>query len=180
MVIPTGTDVQAVIPKEACIIGRVQDVASQNYYQHAFVTTDWKRAMKELSEQHDIGAWMQMPNAEFDTGQDRKAVCHFALAYKNDLQFEIIQPLSGDDGVYRAGLPEVGYAKRFHHLGRHFAARSDFERHVDAAKAKWDMPIAWDTMGGTYAHFYARADAGHFLEYFVFPPDSHLAGVPRF
>jgi hypothetical protein len=136
--------------------------------------------MEELSTQHDIGNWMQMPDAEFDTGQDRKAVCHFALAYKNDLQFEIIQPLSGDDGVYRLGLRADGYAVRFHHLGRHFAARSEFDRHVEAAKAKWDMPIAWDTMGGTYAYFDAREDTGHFLEYFTFPLESHLAGVPRF
>jgi hypothetical protein len=51
---------------------------------------------------------------------------------------------------------------------------------VAAGKANWRMPIAWDTMGGTYAYFDARADTGHFLEYFTFPPDSHLAAVPRF
>lgn len=155
-------------------------MASQNYYQYAYVTTDWRRAMEELSRQHDIGGWMEMPDAVFDTGHERQAVCHFALACKNDLQFEIIQPLSGDDSVYRIGLQEGTYSKRFHHLGRHFAERFEFDQHVAAAKAKWTMPIAWDTMGGTYAYFDAREDTGHFLEYFAFPPDSHLAAVPRF
>jgi hypothetical protein len=155
-------------------------MASQDYYQFAYVTTDWRRAMRELSAQHDIGGWMEMPDAEFDTGPDRTAVCHFALAYKSDLQFEIIQPLSGDDSVYRTGLPASGYAKRFHHLGRHFSDRAAFDLHLAEARANWAMPIASDTMGGTYAYFDAREDTGHFLEYFVFPADSHLAAVPRF
>jgi hypothetical protein len=155
-------------------------MASEDYYQHAYVTNDWKRAMYELSVQHDIGSWMEMPAAAFDTGENRTAVCHFALAYKNDLQFEIIEPLSGDDSVYRIGLPTIGYGKRFHHLGRHFSTRTEFDRQVGAAKALWNMPIAWNTMGGTYAYFDAREDTGHFIEYFAFPPDSHLAAVPRF
>ena len=153
---------------------------SDNYYQHAYVTTDWRRAMQDLAQTHDIGGYMEMPDAEFDTGAGRKAVCHFALAYKNALQFEIIQPLSGDVDVYRWGLPETGYATRFHHLGRHFADRAEFARHVAMARTRWAVPIAWDTMGGTYAYCDARADFGHFIEYFCFPPGSHLEAVPRF
>ncbi len=153
---------------------------SLKYYQYAYVTSDWKRAMDELGAQHDIGSWMEMPGAKFDTGRNRKATCHFALAFKNELQFEIIQPVSGDDSVYRIGLPESGYAKSFHHLGRHFDERAEFDRHVAVAAAKWNMPIAWDTMGGTYAYFDARQDTGHFIEYFIFPANSHLAAVPRF
>jgi Glyoxalase/Bleomycin resistance protein/Dioxygenase superfamily len=155
-------------------------VDDQNYYQFAYVTTDWERAKAELAAQHGIGNWYEMADAEFDTGENRTAVCHFALAFKSGLQFEIIQPRSGDDSVYREGLPESGYAKRFHHLGRHFGDRGAFERQLDVAKSRYPMPVAWDTMGGTYAYFDARDETGHFLEYFCFPPDSHLASVPRF
>lgn len=153
---------------------------ADDYFQYAYVTTDYQRAMLELSEQNDIGEWYVMADAEFDTGTDRTAICHFALAYKNDLQFEIIQPLSGDVDVYRAGLPKDGYALHFHHLGRHFGNISEFERHKEMAEAKWNMPIAHETMGGTYAYFDARDSFGHYLEYFCFPPDSHLADVPRY
>ena len=154
-------------------------MASQDYYQYAYVATDWERAKRELAEQHDIGAWMDMAEAEFDTGPGKTAVCHFALAYKNDLQFEVIQPLSGDCEVYRAGLPQDGYAKRFHHLGRHFSSRAEFDRHHAAASAKWSLPVAAETMGGEYAYFDARPDTGHFIELFIFPPGSHLDAVPR-
>jgi hypothetical protein len=151
-----------------------------DYYQYAYVATDWRRAMDELASLHDIGSFMEMPAAEFDTGPGRTATAHFALAYKNDLQFEIIQPLAGDVDVYRWGLPASGYGMRFHHLGRHFADRADYDRHLVTAKARWALPVAADTMGGTYAYFDARADFGHFIEYFSFPKGSHLEAVPRF
>lgn len=150
------------------------------YYQHAYVTTDWRRAMADIAATHGIGGFMEMPDAEFDTGANRKARAHFALAFRHGLQFEIIEPLAGDVDVYRWGLPESGYALRFHHLGRHFGDRAEFDRMVAAARARWTVPIAWDTMGGTYAYCDARADFGHFVEYFCFPPGSHLDAVPRF
>jgi hypothetical protein len=153
---------------------------NQNYYQYAYVTTDWRRAMADLSAVQDIGSWMEMPDAEFDTGPGLTAVAHFALAYKSDLQFEIIQPLSGDVSVYQWGLPTDGYGLRFHHLGRHFGDRAEYDRHLAIAKGRWALPVAADTMGGTYAYFDARDDFGHFMEYFSFPPGSHLDTVPRY
>jgi hypothetical protein len=155
-------------------------VISDNYYQYAYVTTDWRRAMDDIALTNDISSFMEMPQAEFDTGPGKTAVCHFALAYKNDLQFEIIQPLSGDCSVYQWGLPASGYATRFHHLGRHFADRKEFDGERAAALTRWALPVAADTMGGTYAYFDARADFGHFIEYFCFPSGSHLDAVPRF
>jgi Glyoxalase/Bleomycin resistance protein/Dioxygenase superfamily len=153
---------------------------SVNYYQYAYVTTDWHKAMADLSALHQIGSWMEMPDAEFDTGPGLTATCHFALAYKNDLQFEVIQPISGDCSVYQWGLPAVDYGTHFHHLGRHFGDRALFDQEIAVAKARWALPVAADTMGGTYAYFDARDDFGHFIEYFCFPPGSHLEAVPRF
>ena len=34
--------------------------------------------------------------------------------------------------------------------------------------------------GTDLAYFDARADLGHYLEYFCFPPGSHLEAVPSF
>jgi hypothetical protein len=159
--------------------GRIK-VVGQDYYQNTYVTTDWRRTMAEIGAIHGIGGYMEMPDAAFDTGEGRKAVAHFALAYKGALQFEIIQPLSGDVAVYQWGLPADGYGTHFHHIGRHFADRAAFDAEIVAAKARWAMPVAWDTMGGTYAYFDAREDFGHFIEYFCFPVGSHLDAVPRF
>ncbi len=153
---------------------------SANYYQYAYVTTDWQRAMTDLGTLHQIGSWMEMPEGEFDTGPGRTAVCNFALAFKNGVQFEVIQPLSGDSDVYRWGLPTEGYGMHFHHIGRHFADRAEFDREMARANTRWRSPIAAETMGGAYAYFDARDELGHFCEYFSFPPGSHLEAVLRF
>jgi hypothetical protein len=35
----------------------------RDYYQHAYVTTDWRRAMDEIGALHGIGHYMEMPDA---------------------------------------------------------------------------------------------------------------------
>jgi hypothetical protein len=152
---------------------------SRNYYQFAYVTNDFDRAMKEIGEIHGITDYMVMSEAVFATSATSNAICHFALANKNGVQYEIIQPLSGDDNVYRQILPESGYATLFHHIGQHFDTREQFDAALAAAKAKWPVPIGFETMGGVYAYTDARKDTGHHIELFHFPPGSHLDAVPN-
>jgi hypothetical protein len=153
---------------------------SRDYYQFAYVTNDIDRAMEEIAAAQGIGGFMEMRDNAFPTGADRQAVCHFALAYKGDLQFELIQPLAEDVGMYRQALPQAGYATVFHHLGRHFDARADFAAALAQARSKWPIPAGYDTLGGVYAYADARKDLGHHLEFFCFPEGSHLDAVPRY
>jgi hypothetical protein len=136
--------------------------------------------MHEVAAVQGIGGFMEMRESAFSTGPDREAVCHFALAYKGALQFEIIQPLAQDVELYAQALPQAGYALVFHHLGRPFGRRADYDAAVAEARGKWPMPVGYETMGGVYAYADARADLGHHLEYFCFPEGSHLDAVPRF
>jgi hypothetical protein len=152
---------------------------SRNYYQFAYVTNDFDRAMKEIGEIHGITDYMVMSEAVFATSATSNAICHFALANNNGVQYEIIQPLSGDDNVYRQILPESGYATLFHHIGQHFDTREQFDAALASAKAKWPVPIGFETMGGVYAYTDARKDTGHHIELFHFPPGSHLDAVPN-
>lgn len=153
---------------------------SRDYYQFAYVTNDIDRAMEEVARAQGLGGFMQMRDNAFPTGPERQAVCHFALAYKGDLQFELIQPLAEDVGVYSQVLPGEGYGLVFHHLGRHFGARADFDAALVQARSKWPIPIGHDTLGGVYAYADARQDLGHYLEFFCFPEGSHLDAVPRY
>lgn len=152
---------------------------SRNYYQFAYVTNDFERAMKEIGAIHGVSDYMIMRDADFATSATSSAKCHFALAYKNGVQYEIIEPLSGDDHVYRQILPKDGYATLFHHIGQHFDTRAQFDEALAAAKAKWPTPIGHETMGGVYAYADARRDTGHHIELFHFPPGSHLDAVPH-
>lgn len=153
---------------------------SRNYYQFAYVTTDIEQAMAHLAREEGIGGYMEMHESEFAITADTSAVANFALAFKGDLQFEIIQPLRGAIDFYKAVLPDTGYAMRFHHLGQHFEDRTEFDARVAAARAKWPIVAGAELLGGAYAYADARNDIGHYLEYFCFPEKSHLADVPRY
>ncbi len=148
-------------------------MSQYDFYQHAYVTTDWQRAMDEIAKVHGLGGYMSVANAEFSLGSGRTVSAHFSIANKNGIQFEVIQPLSGDCGFYKVDLPETGYSTRFHHLGRHFGDKADFERHRAEGTKRWEVAGTADLMGGGYAYFNARADFGHFIEFFHMPAEYH-------
>ena len=135
--------------------------------------------MEEIGRVHGISDYMQMRDARFPTGPATNALCHFALAFRKGVQFEIIQPLGEEDGLYRQILPGSGYATLFHHLGQHFASRADFDAALADARSRWPIPAGFETMGGVYAYADARKDMGHHLEFFSFPVGSHLDAVPQ-
>lgn len=153
---------------------------SKDYFQYAYVTNDLDRAVAEIRELQDLGPFQEIRDLELQLGAGRECVCHFALAFKADMQFEVIEPVSGDVSFYREILPANGYATRFHHLGRFFASMDDYETALATARARWDIPISGAVFGGFFAYANARADIGHHLEFFSFPGDAHLKGVPRY
>ncbi len=153
---------------------------SGDYYQVAYVANDFDRAIGLLREQHGMGPFQELRDLELPTGPDRIAHGHFAVAFKGATQFEVIQPLAGDIGIYQGLMPAEGFGMAFHHIGRCFAALADYEAAVADARAQWAMPIDHPVFGGHFAYADARPTFGHFLEYFCFPDGRHLAGVPYY
>ena len=153
---------------------------AEDYFQQAYVTNDLDRAVSEIREIQGLGPFRQMRDLRLPLGPGREGVAHFALAFKGAMQFEIIEPVSGDVEFYRDILPEDGYAIRFHHFGRFFASMDDYDAALAQAKARWSIPITGAVFGGFFAYANARADLGHHLEFFSFPTDDHNKGVPRY
>jgi hypothetical protein len=151
-----------------------------DYHQFAYVTTDIERAMEEIRCTQAIGGFMELRDLALPTGGGTHAHAHFALAFKGELQFEIIQPLSEEVALYLPFLPGEGYALQFHHLGKHLNSRSDYDRVLQSAKQRWPITIEEEMMGTAFAYVDSRKDLGHYLEYFSFPADSPFAKVPRF
>lgn len=151
-----------------------------DYYQHAYVTNDLDRAIAALRQTHDMGPFQELRDLHLPTGPDREAIGHFAVAFKGRTQFELIQPLGGDVGIYMDVMPATGFGMAFHHLGRCFAAKDDYDAACAAARAQWAMPIDYPVFGGFFAYADARPQFGHFLEYFCFPDGRHLEGVPYY
>jgi hypothetical protein len=152
----------------------------QDYFQQAYVTNDLDCAIEEIREIHGMGPFKVMRDLRLPLLPSGEAVGHFALAFKGALEFEVIEPLEGDVEFYGEILPAHGYATRYHHLGRFFASAGAYHVAVAQARARWSIPITGAVFDGLFSYANARADLGHHLEFFTFPDDAHLDGVPRY
>jgi hypothetical protein len=143
---------------------------SRNFSQLGYITNDIDRAMSDFRTLFEIPKFKTMRDLTFETLGDKCGRAHFALAFKGDIQYEIIQPLGGDVAFYAHAVPAEGYGVRFHHYGTHFASRSDFYAAMANARDRgWTIPMLSESFGGAYGYADARQDIGHFYEYLCFP-----------
>lgn len=154
------------------------------FYQFAYVTTDMERAQSDVRATHGIGGFLDLTDMRYQTGLDREAHCHVALAYAGAMEIELIQPLDGDVAIYRDVLPEAGYGLRFHHVARLFETDAEFDATFAAYQAQGRSFPILGSAPGTARYFYCdmRADLGHYIEGIVFTPEARewLASIPRF
>lgn len=153
---------------------------TQGFMQFCYVTNDFGRAIDQLRRIHSIGPFKELRDHRVPTGPARAAVGHFGLAFKADLQFEIIEPLAEDVGIYRDFLTGEGFQMRFHHVGRNIASLAEYREALQQAKARWPVPIDMSAFGGHYAYADARAEFGHYFELLCFPDESIATSVPRY
>lgn len=151
-----------------------------SYLQLGYVTNDLDAAIAAIREGHGMGPFKEMRALTIGARDDREVTAHFALAFKDNTQFEIIQPTAGDRGFYEAVLPAEGFGLGLHHMGRYFPDPAEYAAAKDAARAKWAMPIDHAIFDGGYCYFDARVCFGHYLEMYHFPEETHFEGVPRY
>lgn len=154
--------------------------------QLAHVTTSLERAMEDMGRSLGIREWLQMRDSTVSIGPGRRAHIHVALAYKGDLMLEIIQPLGGDDAVYRAPLSGGGYMIRQHHVARIFETDAQFDgemARLRAAGVGFPVDPVPEEMSGRARMNYAdlRAELGYYVENLLFSADGGewLKTIPR-
>lgn len=153
---------------------------SEDFLQLCYVTNDFERAIEELRAVHDIGPFKELRDHRVPTSATQAVIGHFALAFKADTQFEVIEPLSGAADIYRSVLNGPDFQMRFHHIGRHIASFSKYQEALTRLKARWPAPIDMEGFGGYYAYLDARPLYGHYLELLCFPQASVATEVPRY
>jgi Glyoxalase/Bleomycin resistance protein/Dioxygenase superfamily len=143
----------------------------ENHYQNAYITRDLDAARAMFRTQYGFDDFKQ-----YEVSYDLKtpkgsgtARVKLALGWKGNLQYELIQPISGLIDVYKEGLPDAG-PLRFHHIAMRVpdwdALRIQLERE--------SRPIVME--GGTPGHLLwlyvdARDTLGHYLEYCWMTPE---------
>jgi len=153
---------------------------SQDFMQFCYVTNDFDQAIDRIRSAHSMGPFKEMRELRVPTGPGRAAVGHFGLAFKAGIQFEIIEPVAGDIGIYQDVLGCSGFAMHFHHVGRHIASLDEYRETLRQARARWTVPIEVDELGGHYAYADSRTELGHYLEFFCFPAGSLADDAPHY
>ena len=140
-----------------------------NHYQNAYVTPDIEQALAIFRERYGV-ADARSFEAEYEvttpagTGVARNRL---ALIWIGDLQYELIEPVSGAVDIYREALPATGL--RFHHV-----CMRSFDWDATLAEVERQrLPIVYrgdSTSGLKFIYADARDTLGHYLE-FVSVPD---------
>lgn len=157
------------------------------YYQTAYVTNDLQHATGQVGNAYGIADWLTIDGFSFPVKPSGEVVIDLALAYIGDSQIELIQPVGGNDALYRDSLrDEGGFELVFHHLCKAFDTREQFHENLADLKRR-DIPIPMDNTEhpengialACYGDF--RASLGHYLEYVWFTEAGAewMAQVPR-
>ena len=142
----------------------------ERHYQNAYVTPDIDRAIEMLRAQYGVTDVLRI-EATTEVWTPRgsgPATNKMAFAWINNLQYELIEPVSGPVDIYReAVLPDQ--LMRFHHVAMRIMDWDPFKAEIDRLK----RPIAYAgeaQHGLKFLYVDARDTLGHYLEYVYAPP----------
>jgi hypothetical protein len=154
-------------------------VLLEGHFQNGYVTADLDRAVEQLRTQ-----WGIDDVTRFEVAVDVRTVrgfgpgvCKVAFKWLGNLQFEVLQPVSGLDGIYDDAL-RSGQSIVFHHICMRVF---DWDRlHAELDRQK--LPIVLEGARGDglrvlYAD--ARDRLGHYLEYVWMSPEVWTASGGR-
>jgi glyoxalase/bleomycin resistance protein/dioxygenase superfamily protein len=144
----------------------------ENHYQNAYVTRDLDQALAMFRTQYGFDEFKRIEvQVEVETPAGRgTAGVKLALGWVGNLQYELIQPVSGLVDVYREAVSDQ-HLIRFHHVCMRV---HDWDRF----RAELDQPVVLS--GGTPGHLQfvyvdARDTVGHYLEYCWMTPERWAA-----
>jgi len=134
------------------------------HYQNAYVTRDIGKAIDAFRARADVRKLIEYEGttAVMTPSGPGTQTNKLAFIWVGDLQYELIQPVSGSVEVYREGLP-ADDAPRFHHICMRIDHWDDFRARVD----RQSLPVVLEGGGDSLKFLYldARAFLGHYLEY---------------
>jgi hypothetical protein len=143
----------------------------ENHYQNAYITRDLDQALAMFRKEYGFDAFKSFEvTYDLSTPAGRgKATVKLALGWIGNLQYELIQPISGMIDVYNEGLPDR-HPLKFHHVCMRV---HDWDK-LRADLRQENRRIVME--GGTPEHLLwlyvdARDTLGHYLEYCWMTPE---------
>jgi catechol 2,3-dioxygenase-like lactoylglutathione lyase family enzyme len=142
-----------------------------HHYQNAYITRDIEKALARFAKRtgrDDLRSFEIEVEATTPQGTG-KARMKLALFWVDDLQYELIEPISGMVDIYADELP-ADDAVRFHHVAARVDDWDSFRAEVD----RLGLPIVREGESGDmlkYVYLDMRDLMGHYVEYVWAAPD---------
>ena len=133
------------------------------YFHHGYVTRDLSRGIEVLSKLYGVTFehLKGTDNASPESGVPNVRV-KIALGWHGNLEYELIEPVSGDVAFYREVFAE-DHTPRLHHMG---VLVSDWNRlEADIAARGLPVVLSGDLGEIKFAYVDTRAELGHYMEY---------------
>jgi len=134
------------------------------HYQNAYVTRNIKKAIDAFKGRADIRKLIEYEGSvDVMTPAGRGVQTNkLAFIWVDDLQYELIEPVSGTVDLYRNALP-ADDSPLFHHICMRVDDWNSFRARVD----KQSLPVALEGGNESLRFLYldAREFLGHYLEY---------------
>jgi hypothetical protein len=143
------------------------------FRQVAWITNDFDRALASFAADYGVPRWLELRNFKLLTGPGTHADVHIALAVRGGVELELIQPLGGDDRVYRQALTaDPALQINFHHICYRLESAEALAAVRHAAEAKGRAIALHGEIATGTAYFYIddRPTLGHHIEYIYYPP----------
>jgi hypothetical protein len=136
--------------------------------QMAWVTNDIDQAVALFKDRHDTGEFFIVRDLAAPLSGDRTARMNLALAHAGGIDIELIEPLGGDDQVWREILRGGdAFEMHFHHHAQMVSSRADLDR-LKAEGIAQGFPVSVEgrtTEGPGFFYLDCRATLGHHVEY---------------
>jgi hypothetical protein len=144
------------------------------HYQNAYITRDIGKAIEGFRARSGVEMVMTFEGpVQVSTPKGRgTAVSKLAFIWINNLQYELIQPVSGLVDIYTDQLPDDDSLK-FHHICMRVPEWDNFRARIDQKGCRVVLEGGGDML--KYLYIDAREFVGHYLEYVWMTPERWTA-----
>ena len=90
------------------------------FYQLAYVTTDLEQALEIFKTRYGVPNVTRVGELALQLDGGGTTIIRLALCFVGQVELEIIEPVGGEDDIYRRALPDSGFGLVWHHVGFRF------------------------------------------------------------
>jgi hypothetical protein len=131
----------------------------------AYVTRDLQLGMRRLGGAFGLDSFHVYPTGGVGT-PNGTALLEVAVSGVGGGAVEVIQPVGGDDEIYRRFLPDDPSNIALHHFASRILGPSEWDMVMDAVRSRHlDTPVRGEADGFKYIYLDLRSYLGHILEF---------------